>query len=101
MSEIAAKSFEAVLERDGTRLNWVIIRVPIDVKKVWGTRGTLKVMGSINGFGFRSALFSTGRGGHIMIVNKRMQAGAGIRVGAVAKIRLQPDTEKRIATTPV
>ncbi len=101
MPKASAKSFQAILERDGTRLNWVIIRIPLDVTKVWGKRGTLKVKGTINGFAFRSALFPTGKGGHIMIVNKRMQAGAGIRVGAVAKFRLEPDTEERSVATPV
>jgi uncharacterized protein YdeI (YjbR/CyaY-like superfamily) len=97
----SAKSFRALLERDGTRLNWVIIRIPLDVAKVWGTRGTLKVKGTVEDFAFRSALFPTGQGGHIMIVNKRMQKGAGVRVGEVPKFVLEPDTEKRIVTTPV
>ncbi|MGZ6404345.1 MAG: YdeI/OmpD-associated family protein [Bdellovibrionota bacterium] len=100
MSLPSAKSFRALLERDGTRLNWVIIRIPLDVAKVWGTRGTLKVKGTVDGFAFRSALFPTGQGGHIMIVNKRMRKGAGIRVGEVAKFRLEPDTEKRIVNAP-
>jgi uncharacterized protein YdeI (YjbR/CyaY-like superfamily) len=100
MSAHSTKSFEAVLERDGTRLNWIIIRIPIEVSKVWGTRGTLRVKGTINSFAFRSALFPTGQGGHIMIVNKRMQAGAGVRVGALAKFVLEPDREERTASTP-
>lgn len=101
ISSQAAKTFEAVLERDGTRLNWVIIRVPLDVKKVWGTRGNLRVKGEINGFAFRTSLFPTGKGRHIMIVNKRMQAGARVRPGALARFRLEPDKEERIATIPV
>ncbi|HVO60314.1 MAG TPA: YdeI/OmpD-associated family protein [Terriglobales bacterium] len=100
MSQCATQSFEAVLERDGTRLNWVIVRLPLDVKKVWGMRGTVKVKGTINGFAFRSTLFPTGKGGHIMIVNKRMQKGAAVRVGAMARFGLEPDTEERIVTTP-
>lgn len=100
MSRRSAKSFQAVLERDGTRLNWIIVRIPLDIHKVWGTRGTLRVKGTIHGFPFRSALFPTGKGGHIMIVNKRMQAGAGVRVGARAKFRLEPDTEERTVGIP-
>ena len=100
MSVRRAKSFEAVLEKDGTRLNWIIIRVPLDVLKIWGTRGNLRVKGEINGFPFRSALFPTGKGGHILIVNKRMQAGARVRAGAAAQFRLEPDTEERSAKTP-
>jgi hypothetical protein len=38
-----ARTFEATLERKRDRLGWVIIRVPIDVAKVWGKRGQLKV----------------------------------------------------------
>jgi uncharacterized protein YdeI (YjbR/CyaY-like superfamily) len=100
MPKPTAKSFEAILERDGTRLNWVIIRIPLDVLKVWGTRGNLRVKGEINGFAFRTSLFPTGKGGHIMIVNKRMQAGAKVRPGALARFRLEPDTEERVATIP-
>src|SRR5215469_3892415 len=100
ISSQAAKTFEAVLERDGTRLNWVIIRVPLDVKKIWGTRGNLRVKGEINGFSFRTSLFPTGTGRHIMIVNKRMQAGGRVRLGALAKFRLEQDKEERIATIP-
>jgi uncharacterized protein YdeI (YjbR/CyaY-like superfamily) len=100
MPKPTAKSFEVILERDGTRLNWVIIRIPLDVLKVWGTRGNLRVKGEINGFAFRTSLFPTGKGGHIMIVNKRMQAGAKVRPGALARFRLEPDTEERVATIP-
>jgi uncharacterized protein YdeI (YjbR/CyaY-like superfamily) len=100
MPKFAAKSFSAVLERDGTRLNWVIIRIPLNVAKLWGTRGMLRVKGEINGFAFRTSLFPTGRGGHIMIVNKRMQAGGRVKPGALAQFRLEPDTEERIVTVP-
>jgi len=96
----SAKSFSAVLERDGTRLNWVIIRIPLNVAKIWGTRGMLRVKGQINGFAFRTSLFPTGRGSHIMVVNKRMQAGGRVKPGALAQFRLEPDTEERIVTVP-
>jgi hypothetical protein len=35
----ARKRFEATLERLRSRLNWIIIRVPFDAAKIWGTRG--------------------------------------------------------------
>jgi uncharacterized protein YdeI (YjbR/CyaY-like superfamily) len=95
-----AKSFRATLERDGSRLNWVIIRVPFDVAKLWGTRGRLRVKGDISGFAFRTSLFPDGRAGHAMMVNKRMQAGANARPGSVAQFRLEPDTEKRSVAPP-
>ncbi|HEV1995419.1 MAG TPA: YdeI/OmpD-associated family protein [Candidatus Acidoferrum sp.] len=95
-----AKSFKAMLERMSSNLGWVIVRIPLDVPKVWGTRGMLKVKGEINGFAFRSSLFPTGKGYHYLLVNKRMQAGANARAGSVAQFRLEPDMEKRVATVP-
>jgi uncharacterized protein YdeI (YjbR/CyaY-like superfamily) len=60
----------------------------------------LKVRGEINGFAFRTSLFPTGKGYHYLLVNKRMQVGSGARSGTVALFRLEPDTEKRVATVP-
>jgi uncharacterized protein YdeI (YjbR/CyaY-like superfamily) len=95
-----AKSFRATLERMASNLGWVIIRIPFDVPKVWGPRGMLKVKGEINGFAFRTSLFPTGKGYHYLLVNKRMQAGANAVPGDTAQFRLEPDTEKRVATVP-
>jgi uncharacterized protein YdeI (YjbR/CyaY-like superfamily) len=100
MTKPAAKSFRATLERAASRLNWVLIHVPLDVAKLWGKRGQLRVRGEINGFAFRTSLFPTGKGGHIMIVNKRMQAGGKAVPGSTAQFRLEPDTEVRVVTEP-
>ena len=90
-----SKTFNAVLERGGDRLNWTIIRIPFDAAKLWGKRGQLRVKGEINGFAFRSALFPTGQGTHVLMVNKKMQAGGKAAPGMKAKFRLEPDTESR------
>jgi len=100
VSKPVSKSFKATLERMPSNLGWVIVRIPLDVPKVWGTRGMLKVKGEINGFAFRTSLFPTGKGYHYLLVNKRMQAGAGARPGSVAQFRLEPDMQKRVATVP-
>lgn len=96
------KSFKATLERmQPSSLGWVIIRIPFDVSKVWGVRGRLRVKGEINGFPFRTALFPTGKGYHFLLVNKRMQAGAGVLPGGTAHFCLEPDPETRKAVVPV
>ncbi len=94
------KRFEATLERMRSRLNWIIIRVPFDAVKAFGSRGQIKVKGTINGFPFRTSLFPTGEGDHILLVNKRMQKGAHATAGTVARFEIERDTEKRIATIP-
>jgi uncharacterized protein YdeI (YjbR/CyaY-like superfamily) len=95
-----AKSFAATLERMPSNLGWVIVRIPLDVPKVWGTRGMFKVKGEINGLAFRTSLFPTGKGYHYLLVNKRMQAGAHTAPGDTAQFRLEPDTEVRKAVVP-
>ena len=94
------KTFEAVLERSGDRLNWTIIRIPFDACKLWGKRGQLRVKGEINGFEFRSALFPTGQGTHVLMVNKKMQAGGKVMPGAKARFRMEPDGTPREIKTP-
>src|SRR4029077_319169 len=94
------KSFRATLERIQSRLGWTIIRIPFDVAKIWATRGQLRVKGKINGFPFRTSLFPARGGGHILLVNKRMQMDADVRQGMVAQFRLEPDLEKRVAIVP-
>src|SRR5438046_701551 len=97
----AVKTFEAFLEPSGNSLKWTIIRVPFDAAKIWGKRGQLKVQGEINGFSFRTSLFPASQGGHILLVNKKMQAGGHVRQGMKAKFRLEPDTAPRNVEPPV
>ena len=94
------KIFEAKLERMRSRLNWTIIRVPFDAARVFGMRGQIKIRGEINGFLFRTSLFPTSGGGHILLVNKRMQKGAHATVGSLARFSIEPDREKRVALIP-
>jgi hypothetical protein len=101
MSPVKPKSFRAVLTRSGDALNWVIVTIPFDVAKLWGKRGQIRVKGEINGFAFRTSLFPTGKGTHVMIVNKKMQKGARIAPAMEAAFRLEPDLEKRGVTVPV
>ncbi len=97
----SAKTFRALLEPDGTRLRWTVARIPFDIKKAWPQRRGLRVRGTVNGFAFRTALFPDPRGaGHILLVNKKMQAGAGARQGERVAIVLEPDLEERETLLP-
>lgn len=101
MSTSKTKTFRALLQPDGTRLRWTIARVPFDTKKAWPERRGLRVRGTINGFAFRTALFPDPVGeGHFLLVNKKMQAGAGARQGDRAAIVLEPDLEERETLLP-
>ena len=108
MGASGAKTFNAVLEPLQSALGWVIARIPFDVPKAWPVRERLRVRGEISaasdkagGFAFRTSLFAFSNGaGHFLLVNKKMQAEAGARVGAKVRIRLEPDLEERPALVP-
>jgi uncharacterized protein YdeI (YjbR/CyaY-like superfamily) len=101
MSSSTVKSFTAVLEPLRSGLGWVIARIPFDPVEAWPERRGLRVRGEIEGFAFRTSLFAFSRGeGHFLLVNKKMQAAARIKVGSLARIRLEPDLEERAATVP-
>jgi hypothetical protein len=95
------KSFTALLEPDGTALKWVIARVPFDIAKAWPVRNGRRVRGEIAGFRFRTSLFpDRRRGGHVLLVNKKMQSAAGARLGSRVRIWLEPDLVERPVLLP-
>jgi uncharacterized protein YdeI (YjbR/CyaY-like superfamily) len=100
MPKIVVKSFTARVELLRSHLRWVIAFIPFDAKKAWGSGGMPKVRGEINGFPFRTSLFPIREGGYFLLVNKKMQAGAKVRPGEMANIRLENDVEERIVTVP-
>jgi len=100
MPKAVRQSFDATLERGGGALNWVIVRIPFDVSEVWGKRGQIRVNGEINGFAFRTSLFPTGDGHHVLLVNKQMQKGGRTALGRNAHFRLEPDLERRAVSMP-
>src|SRR5260370_17993161 len=99
-SKPISKSFKATLERIPSKLNWVIIRIPFDVAKVWGTRAKVRVKGEINGFPLRAWVFPTSKGYQCMLNKKSLQTGGNASGGDTAHFRLVLDTAKPVATIP-
>lgn len=57
--------------------------------------------GRDEGFAFRTTLFPDPKGGgHVLLVNKKMQAGAGVHQGDKARIWIEPDLEEREILLP-
>jgi uncharacterized protein YdeI (YjbR/CyaY-like superfamily) len=100
-----AKRFRAVLEKGNRALGWTIARVPFDPAKEWKQMVRLRVRGEVwsqteRGYAFRTSLFPEEGGGFYLLVNRAMQAGAGVRLGDTADFRLEPDLEPREAELP-
>ena len=100
MSPEPAKSFRATLEIARTMPHWVFARVPIDLKKAWPSWKSRRVFGEINGFAFKTALLASSEGGLVLIVNKKMQSGAGVRASDRALIKLTPDLGELVIDLP-
>jgi uncharacterized protein YdeI (YjbR/CyaY-like superfamily) len=94
------KKFRGCLEPDHTALKWTIVRIPFDPTETWPSRKGLRVKGSINGFPFRTSLLPYRRSGYLLIVNKKMQAGAGVRLGETCNSVLEPGLEERATAIP-
>jgi uncharacterized protein YdeI (YjbR/CyaY-like superfamily) len=98
----AVKRFRAVLEPAANGLGWVMARLPFDVETVWKERVRLRVKVEVGGESFRSSLFvDSVRGGHFIVVNKKMQKAAGAKMGAMVEFAVAPDLEEREPVVPV
>jgi uncharacterized protein YdeI (YjbR/CyaY-like superfamily) len=95
------KRFRAVLEPLPGGLGWVIARVPFDVAKAWKKMVRLRIKVETGGEIFRTSLFpdSAGRG-HFVLVNKKMQKAAGVKLGGMIDLAVEPDLDERETEAP-
>jgi hypothetical protein len=102
MAQNAAKRFRAVLEPLQGGLGWVVAWLPFDVESAWKNKMVrLRVKVEVGGEVFRTSLFpGAERGGHFVLVNKKMQKAAGAGLGAMVEFIIAPDLEERKPTVP-
>jgi len=90
-----------VLERLGGGLGWTVARIPFDVATAWKKMVRLRVKVEIAGEVFRTSLFADSmHGGHFVLVNKKMQQAAGVKLGGMIDLAVEPDLEEREALVP-
>ena len=93
-----AKRFRAELIQDDNS-SATAIDIPFDVQKVFGARGRVPVRGTVNGFPYRSSIF-TMHGRHFMVVNKQMREGAKAQAGDLVSVIMERDDEPRAVEAP-
>ena len=83
-------------------LGWVVAWLPFDVEAAWKKKMVrLRVKVEVGGEVFRTSLFpGAERGGHFVLVNKKMQKAAGAGLGAMVDFTIVPDLEERKPTVP-
>jgi uncharacterized protein YdeI (YjbR/CyaY-like superfamily) len=98
---VAVKTFRARIKLLEGALGWHVVDIPFDVKKVFSAAGRVPVIGTVNGFPFRTSLFPRKNGKYYLMLNKKVQKGAKASIGDSISVVIELDTKKRTIGTPV
>jgi hypothetical protein len=82
------KEFDAQLHRGDNPGAWTCV-VLDDVKELFGTRGLVKIRGSIDGEPFDGALMAQGDGTHRLPVRAKLRDAIGKQAGDTVHVRIE------------
>jgi len=93
-------AFEAVLVRPEGVGTWTFLNIPLEVSNTFGSKGQVKVKGTINGYPYRSTALPMGDGTHYLVVGRDIRDHVHATEGDTIKVIMELDTEERQVEIP-